>query len=227
MLAPLRVDTRVLRQRPVTVAIVIQLLHSDQMNALELDVRYWREQLVVPVIVKDYEEFKNVLFDAFVTYEKTFGGVAIAPASQDASRSEYPNVRDPALQQAANFQHWRTTAFQQFLTQHLGDAHAVGTAVRNAQLGREGGMPGVLNKITESLIKAHHSTWVYSVFFELLDPSDHEKRLLIVEGILQKFGGHLFPGDQLAPAWVLAANTEAFVQHFVTFLNNLRNAWQR
>ena len=180
---------------------LIPYLNPDIFDAVAGQVRLSREWFPCPYTVLDHAAFHEVLFHFWMHYQRTFFEL------------DYANVPDVALA--------RSTAHE-FLQQHLGGyPGGIRTAEANAIAGREGGMIGVVDALTEGICKLHTKMYVDSVFKELVPPNDWDLRFRLAAEILNKYGP-LLEGEHLLPAEVCGVKLEEFVMTVVNIMHELR-----
>ncbi|MDX2154049.1 MAG: hypothetical protein SFV54_25135 [Bryobacteraceae bacterium] len=185
---------------------IIGLLGPRHLDAIDLFFRQLRESFACPVQVRDHDGFRTVIFGYWMHYLSAVFGI----------REHGGMASSPYYNQAFAF-----------VEKYLGGYHAALAAERNAIAGREGGMIGVLDAVTEALIKDHTQLYMRSVLFDLINPSDYDRRLRLAEELLAQYGPALFAGEALLPAWAIAANLEEFITAFVQQLHAIRRHWRQ
>jgi hypothetical protein len=81
------------------------------------------------------------------------------------------------------------------------------------------------NRTVDVLIRLHREAYLRSVFFERIAPSDYDPRLRLADE-LKKYGGILFPGEELLPHYFMGMNLEEVIKSFLTHLEELRREWR-
>jgi len=190
----------------LSVEALLSLLGPDKLNAIDTKAKIMREAYACPHTVSDFEAFKTTIFEFYAHYQKAF------------FNADYKNVTD---REAA-----RQFAYR-FAEQQLGSYQGgMRAAERNAITGRDGGMIGIIDALTDSIIKLHTETYIRSVFFDRIAPSDYDTRLRLADELLKKYGQYLFPGEELLPHYFLGMNLETFIQAFATHLHSIRRDWR-
>lgn len=207
-MTPLRL-VKPTQQERLTVEDLLRLLSPEHFDAIEHRVRTMRESYACPFTVRDYHVFKQTLFGFFTHYQQAFFGADHAVIKEESARRA-----------------WTDHAYT-FCERHLGGYHGgMRAAERNAITGREGGMIGVIDALTDGIGKLHLETYIHGVFFDQLGYSDVELRFRLAKELLDKYGSFLFPGEELQHYAILGSNLEAFVHGFVTHLHALRREWR-
>jgi hypothetical protein len=192
----------------VTLDQILSALSPEELDALDAKVKMMREAFPCPYKVNNYEDFKACLDEYWMHYMKWFCYVDYKAIGMTI---------DGITKQHA----------YQFIEQTLGGYQELLTAERNAIAGREGGMIGVIDQITDALGKQITTNYIRSVFFDLIEPGDYDTRLRLAEELLKKYGPYLFPGERLLPHYIIGANLETFIQGFATQLHGIRRQWRR
>lgn len=202
------VRERVQQGEIVTIATILDLLRPEEFDRIEAKVRMMRETFPCPHTVHDYDAFKQLLMLFWARYHKCMYSMTYHGEPGDL----------PGLIKEQAFK---------FVEQHLGGLQAWNAAERNAITGREGGMVSILDSLTDALVKSHTQSYIQSVFFDVLRPSDYDARLRLAQELLNKYAPVLFPGEEIKPYWLLGANIEQFIQGFATHIHALRREWRR
>jgi hypothetical protein len=191
----------------LTLDDVLVPLHPDRFDEIEAKVRVMRESFTAPVKVADSEGFKRVLLQFQSHHVLWLRGAPLqrADGNTDLQKSE-----------AIDFAETHMKNYSGGLT----------SAERNAITGRAGGMIGVIDAITDGLVKFHVDAYIKAVFRKLLALSDFETRCWIVEQVMRRYGGELFPDEELKRPEQWAGQMEEFVTSFVMHIHALRGQWR-
>jgi len=186
-----------------TLQQLLGLLSSDKFDKIEQQARLMRETFQCPPFARDYDEFKNVIHKFFAHYQKAFFNV-------DILKSKY--------EWADEF--WKSHAVD-FAQRLLGNMRA---AEMKALTGREGGLIGVINQLTEGILRLHAENYVKNVFYDHIPASDFDLRLRLTRELLKTHGQRLFPGEQMLPDFLLMADIESVIKAFVAQLEPIRRS---
>lgn len=197
-------------QRGVTIEELLALLHPDHFDAIEARARTMREAFTCPPAVPNYEAFKDVLYEYFAHYQKWWFNADLKAAV--ATVGGGADV-------------WRQDAYR-FLQEHLGGHDAIRAAERNAITGREGGMIRVIDEFNEGIIKRHTQTYIQSIFYERIGPSDFATHMRLAAELLARFGPLLFSGEQLLPHYFVGTRLKEILQTFAMHLHAIRKEWR-
>jgi hypothetical protein len=193
-----------------TIDELLLLLRPEHFDGIEARARTMREAFQCPPTVRDYEEFKAVLYEYFVHYQKWWFHADIKAATAKLGGGD--DV-------------WRQDAYR-FLQEHLGGYDAILAAERNAVRGREGGMIRVIDDFTEGIIKRHIQTYIESIFYERIGPSDFDLHLRLAAELLRRFGPVLFPGEELLPHYFIGMRLKEILQGFAVHVHAIRKQWR-
>lgn len=197
------------RKHATTVEELLSLLGPQAFDAIEQKIRVIRETFNCPPTVRDYEEFKDVLYDYYGHYQKAYFNADLKGA---AARVGAVDV-------------WRQTAYR-FLQEHLGSHHAMLTAERNAIKGREGGMIRVIDEYTDAIIKRHTQVYIETVFYERIAFDDYPLRMRLAAELLKRVGP-MFPGEELLPEWVVGWNIQEVIAAYAQLMYPVRRLLRR
>ena len=196
---------RSVARRPITIDELVGLLDLDYFDAIEAQAREERERFRCPLVVPDYESFKDVLFAYFLEYHRTF------------YHTDPPRIIE---NNPSSIVSWRQAAIL-FAQEHLG-ALGLRNAERASITGRDGGLPAVIDALRDGIVKRHSEMWVQYVFAEMIPPSDDQMRVRLAQALLQKYASLLAPHTEVLPPAVLGADLQSFVHGFVKLLHDLR-----
>lgn len=203
----------------------MDLLSPAKLNLISLDVKQWREHVHVPVMVATREEFRDLYFALYRSYQQTFPHTAPpGRPSSTALESGPPALRRQAQEDLIIYERWRAESFA-FVTQHLGADH-LDEHERRCLTGREGGAITFADELAEALEKYHTELYLRRVFYDAFAPWDYETRLRLATELLDHYGRYLFPEDTLQHPVLFAANFEHFIRAFINQLHVIRKAWR-
>jgi hypothetical protein len=187
--------------RVVHIDDLIPCLNPDIFDQVAGQVRMTRETFPCPYVVRDHDEFHDVLFHYWMHYQRTFFHL------------DHANVPDVSLARGAAYE---------FVQQHLkGYSGGLRTAEANAIAGREGGMILVVDSLTEGICTLHTKMYVDAVFNELVPPNDWGLRFRLAAELLHKYGA-CFEGVPLQPVEVYGANLEEYVMTVVKIMHEMQ-----
>lgn len=183
--------------RLVPVHDVVGQLSAPYVDVLEQRVRVMREDFRCPPRVASAEEFRGVLSRFYAHYERTLHGAG--PDAVFVMEDVYVFTK-------------------RFLHGDLGEWE------KNAVRGRDGGMIGVIDAITDALVKQQTDAYLDRVLWEFI-PTDHHARLQLAEALLAEYGPRLSPGDDRIPAFALANNLEGTLKGLANMIRSSRRDW--
>jgi len=186
-------------KEPISVPEFLDRLGSREFDRIEAKVRSMRETFHAPPTVADHREYHQQLFRFYAHYLNTF-----YRSSFDANQVE-------------------SLAWDHLRRLHK-DLHAV---ERDAILNRNGGFIGIINEITEEMVKQNLESYIDQVFFEYL-PTDQYVRLRLAQELMDQYISVLFPNDpDLKPPFMFAANIEQVLKEFALRLHEMgRRSWR-
>jgi hypothetical protein len=197
MAAPLLLIKPGSKKAPISLPQLMKLLSFEHLEPIELEVRAFREKHAAQPTVRNHEEFRDAMIAFHTEYERTF------------------HLRE-------NNKCMPPESTLQFLRQHIKD---LDTAERNSITGRDRGLIGVLDDLTDALVRQALETHLDFVLTEYV-PNDDDMRLWLAEELLRIYGPALFPGEKLRPAHVLAVNIETTLKNFAMNIHTLRKQWR-
>jgi hypothetical protein len=100
-------------------------------------------------------------------------------------------------------------------------------AERNALYLRDGGgFIGIINAITETLVKEHLEAYFDAVLYDYI-PADQDARIRLAEEFVERYADVLYTGPDVKQAPMLAANIEHHLKVFAKARRQLGNALMR
>ena len=208
---PLQIVKPRISQGPLSINELLGLLHPDHYDAIDRDVRQMRQSYYCPAVVRDYEEFKDVLHSYYKHYQKAVFDIDEDAATHDEHHRKI--MREYAYREIA----------ERLLGAYQGDLR---TAERNAIMGRDGGMIRVIDAMTEGITKFLTENYIRAVFMDAISPSDYNTRFRLAEELIKRFGPVLFPHEELLHPAILGHDLEKLMNGFVQHLHSLRRAWR-
>jgi hypothetical protein len=186
-------------KEPISVPEFLERLGSREFDRIEARVRSMRETFNAPDTVANHAEYHHQLFRFYAHYLNTF-----YRSSFDANQVE------------------------SLAWDHLRRLHKDLPAVeRDAILNRSGGFIGVINEITDALVKEQIEGYIDLVFFDYI-PRDQEVRLRLAQELMDQYISVLFPNDpELKHPFMFAANIEQVLKEFALRLHEMgRRSWR-
>ena len=177
---------------------IFMLLHIDVVRDKVDRVHHMiRELWVAPVFMPDdYDDFCRMITSYYQYHHKAYLGGPTMP-------------EDLAFSNA-----------QIFIEKGKGDFIQV---IKKALAGREGGLPAVIDMISDGFINDTTEKYVNYILNTSVAPFDYDKKVAFMQTYLDEFS-HVLPEERLMSAHELAANFEAFVKFHLEWINSFRNA---
>jgi hypothetical protein len=180
---------------PISFEDFLERLSTREFDRVESKVRVMRETFQAPPTVRDHDEYHQQLLRFCAHYHNSFFGTDLT-----------------ALQ------------IEPFAWNHLRQLHKDLHGVeRDAILNRNGGFIGIINQLTEELVKQQLDSYIDLVFFDYL-PTDQFLNFRLAQEVHVYVQKWLKDPDLKDPA-MYAGNITDVIKKLALLLHQLRHEW--
>lgn len=194
---------------------LIELLHIDRIGAIEAEHKMIRESYKVKkYTVESYEEF----LIAVVGYYQYHSSLTVGRGEVLSAKLAEGYVSDildssplPSLAKVGNMLGAKDGGFK--------------IASANAQSGRHGGLPGVIDAVAQGMSQKAVRQYIDAVFLRI-NPQDYDIRVSFMMEYLKIFGAVLLRGEDCMSPYELANNMQVVLENHMKFSNDFRKVVQ-